>query len=219
MITRVVGRARTVELPRAELAVLQGVATRTLVDVGTGDGRYAYALASAHPEWLVIGIDVLDEPMAERARKACRKPAKGGCANLVYIRAAIEAVPTELRGIADEIHVVLPWGRLLEGIVHADAAVVGGLAAVGRRNARIEITLNGEGWKSSTPARYADLPVPTPDYVTRVIAPRFSDAGLDLGRARYLTAGEAKTLATTWARRLGHGRAHPRFVYFEAVRQ
>jgi len=26
-------------------------------------------------------------------------------------------------------------------------------------------------------------------------------------------------LPTTWARRLGHGRPHPRFVHFEGVKQ
>ncbi len=118
-LTRVVGKGRTAAMERAELSGLRASAARTIVDVGTGDGRYAYAPASSHPEWLVVGVDALDEPMGEMAHKALRKPARGGRANVVYLRAALEVLPDELRGIADEVHVLLPWGRLLEGIVLA----------------------------------------------------------------------------------------------------
>ena len=91
-LTRVVGNGRTTALDAAELLALRAPAVRTLVDVGTGDGRYAYALASAHPDWFVIGIDALEEPMGEVAHKASRKPARGGRANVVYVRAAAEAL-------------------------------------------------------------------------------------------------------------------------------
>jgi 16S rRNA (adenine(1408)-N(1))-methyltransferase len=218
-LTRVVGKGHTTALDAAELSAKRAPAVHTLVDVGTGDGRYAYALASAHPDWFVIGIDALDEPMGEVAHKASRKPARGGRANVVYVRAAVEALPSELRAVADEVHVMLPWGRLLEGIVLADEAVLDGLAALTRPGARVVITLNGEIWIESTPARYADLPVPTPEYVAEVVAPGFARAGVALGPPRYLSADEAKAVPTTWARRLGHGRAHPQFVHVEGSRQ
>jgi 16S rRNA (adenine(1408)-N(1))-methyltransferase len=214
-LTRVVGRGRTAEMEHAELSALRASAVHTIVDAGTGDGRYAYVLASTHPEWLVVGLDALDEPMGEMAHKALRKPAKGGRANVVYVRAAVEALPGELLGVADEVHVLLPWGRLLEGIVLAQAEVVEGLAALGSPGAHVDITLNGEIWAESTPARYEHLPVATPEYVTEVVAPGFALAGINLAPARYLSADEAKALPTTWARRLGHGRAHPRFVHVE----
>ena len=55
--------------------------------------------------------------------------------------------------------------------------------------------------------------------VADVIEPEFRRRGVELSPARYLTAAEAKALPTTWARRLGHGRTHPRFVHFEGVRR
>src|SRR5437764_14175151 len=119
-------------MERDELTALRATAARVIVDAGTGDGRYAYALASAHPDWLVVGLDALDEPMGEMAHKALRKPAKGGRPNVVYLRAAAEALPEELFGIADELHVLLPWGRLRAGIVLACEDVVHGLAALCR---------------------------------------------------------------------------------------
>ena len=217
-ITRVIGKGRTAPLERdafTELLARYGNAT---VDVGTGDGRFAYYLASDDPSRLVIGIDALDEPMGEVAARAARKPARGGRANLVLVRAPVEDLPAELRGIADEVSVQLPWGSLLEGLVLARDPVLGGLAALCRPGARLTVTLNGEIWLDSTPARYEHLPVPTPEYVADVVAAGLARVGIDFGEARYASAEEAKGLPTTWARRLGHGRPHPSFVRFTGVR-
>ena len=156
--------------------------------------------------------------MGEIAAKASRKPARGGRANLLLVRASVEALPAELEEVADEVSVQLPWGSLLEGIVRARDDVLGGLAALCRPGARLTVTLNGEIWLDSTPARYESLPVPTPEYVADVVATGLGRVGISFGEARYSSAAEAKALPTTWARRLGHGRTQPSFVYFDGVR-
>jgi 16S rRNA (adenine(1408)-N(1))-methyltransferase len=217
-LTRVVGKGRVETMDAAAFDAMSERATRVAVDVGTGDAHFAYGLAGAHPEWLVVGVDALDEPMGEVAHKAARKPARGGRSNLLLLRASVESLPAELQGVADEITVWLPWGHLLEGIVLAEAGVMGGLARLGRSGARLSITLNGEIWADSTPARYAQLPLPDPAYVADVIAPGFARVDVVVDEpARWLNATEASSLATTWARRLGHGRAHPKFVAFTGV--
>ena len=218
-LTRVVGKGRTAVMADTALVELRDAYARCAVDVGTGDAHFAYHLASARPDWLVVGLDALDAPMGEIAYRASRKPARGGRANLVLLRAAVEALPAVLCPIADEVDVLLPWGALLEGIVRAGSEILDGIAALARPGAVVKVTLNGEIWLDSTPARYEDLPVPTPEYVSAVIAPGFRRAGIDLGPARYLTAAEAKALPTSWARRLGHGRPHPQFLYLEGTRR
>jgi 16S rRNA (adenine(1408)-N(1))-methyltransferase len=216
-LTRVLGKGRSTALEAAEFAQLRARYARTAVDVGTGDGRFAYQLASSAPELLVIGLDALAEHMAERAATAARKPPKGGRPNLLFVRAAIESPPMELAHAADEVHVLLPWGALLEGVVLARDDVLGGIASLCTTGARVSVILNGEIWVDSTPTRYEPLPVPTPEYVADVVAPGFARHGITLGPAQYMTAEAAKALATTWARKLGHGRDHPRFVQFEGV--
>ena len=214
-LVRVVGKGRTEPIDRADIDTRRRAAARTVVDVGTGDGRYPYALATEHDDWFVIGVDALDEAMGETAYKAGRKPAKGGRTNVVYVRGAVEHLSEELRDIADEVHVMLPWGRLLEGIVIPDDDVLRGLALLGPR---LHVVLNGEIWESSLPVRFDHLPVPTPQYIAANVAPALSAVGIAVDPARYLTAAEAKSLPTTWARRLGHNRDHPRFVTFDGSR-
>jgi 16S rRNA (adenine(1408)-N(1))-methyltransferase len=214
-LTVVLGRGATAAMDADAFARLRAEYTSVVVDVGTGDGRFVAHVATAQPNALVIGIDTAEDNMAETANRA-RRP-KRATPNALFVRGAVEALPQVLHDVADQVFVQLPWGRLLEGIVLGDTAVVGGIAALCRPGARVEINLNNEIWLDSTPERFADLPLPTPEYVDTVIAPAFAAAGIDLGPARMLSAAEAKTLPTTWAKRLGHSREHPKFVHVEGT--
>ncbi|MFM8237462.1 MAG: rRNA methyltransferase [Actinomycetota bacterium] len=212
MLVRVLGPDRTAPVDRAELERLRAGSTRTVVDLGTGDGRAVHHLAGEHPDWWCVGLDALDAAMAETAARSARKPARGGRPNACFLRASAEAIPAELHGIADEVSVTLPWGHLLEGIVVPDPSVLGGIAALGGPGAEIGIVLNGEIWAGSLPSRFRELPAPTAEHVSEVVVPAFATVGVDIAEVRWLTATEAHGLTTTWARRLAHGRPHPRFL-------
>ncbi len=216
-MTRVAGKGRTVTMEANELRALAAHAQHTVVDLGTGDAHQAYALATQHPDWFVIGVDALDEPMGEIAHKAARKPARGGRENLVLLRASVEQLPEELTGIADDVRVVLPWGALLEGIVLAHDEIVRGIVQPLREHGWVEIVLNGEMW-ASTPARFEHLPLPSPEYIAETVAPAFARANVALGAARWMTVDETEKLHSTWARKLAHGRTHPRFLFFSGIR-
>jgi 16S rRNA (adenine(1408)-N(1))-methyltransferase len=60
------------------------------IDLGTGDGRNVLALAAAHPDTLVIGVDANGAGMAEASRKAARK---GALPNALFAVAAAEHPP------------------------------------------------------------------------------------------------------------------------------
>jgi len=107
-ITRVIGKGRTASLDASAFAALRAPYATVAVDVGTGDGRFPYLLASEDAHRLAIGIDALADPMGDRAATAARKPARGGRPNLVYVHAAVEALPDELAEVADEVYVQLP---------------------------------------------------------------------------------------------------------------
>jgi 16S rRNA (adenine(1408)-N(1))-methyltransferase len=186
------------------------------VDVGTGDGRHAYHLARTRPDWFVVGLDPVADAMRESSTRAGRKPARGGLANVLYVVATVESVPAVLRGRADEVHVVLPWGRLMSGLLVADPAVVGGVAGLGRPGAAVSVVLNGEVWGDPVPVEARDLPEPTVALVEDVLAPAWERLGLRVSAARWLAADEVAALATTWARKLSHGRPHPRFLSVSA---
>lgn len=198
----------------AELAERRAAAgaSRVVIDVGTGDGRFAYAFAGEHPDAFVIGVDAIAERLDEVSAKAARKPAKGGRPNVLFARVSAEAPPAELHGLADEVHVLLPWGALLVGTMLAEPAVMEGLSSLAApAGADLVVVFNAEVWEDSTPHHMTELPAVTVEYVQQTLAPAYEQFGIQLDDVHEMNPDEIKALPTTWARRLSHGR-HPKFV-------
>jgi 16S rRNA (adenine(1408)-N(1))-methyltransferase len=216
---RVVTGKDVVQMGQQELDALLAPYERVVADVGTGDGVHAYALARSRPEAFVVGIDTAARNLAGTARRAGRKPARGGLPNLLLVQAAAEDPPPELAGRAAEVFVVLPWGKLLDGLVLGQADVLTGLATLAAPGAILRVTLNCEVWgDAGVPGDVAHLPPLTPDAARRDLPGPFAAAGLELTEARMLTLDEVRALRSSWSRRLAASRAHPRFLYLEARR-
>jgi hypothetical protein len=81
-----------------------------VLDLGTGDGRAVVARAREEPAALVIGIDASAAGMAESSFRADRPLQKGGTPNAIFAVGAAERPIDELRGRADELTIVMPWG-------------------------------------------------------------------------------------------------------------
>jgi 16S rRNA (adenine(1408)-N(1))-methyltransferase len=195
-------RGRTVERVVAE-TVRRGVtvAERVIVDLGAGDGRWAYRRARRHPTWLYLALDANADGMRRVARRAARRPERGGAPNVWFVRAAAEALPPLLRGAADEVHVHLPWGSLLRAVVEPDPRILLGIAALCRQSATLCVRVNAA--LLDDPARRARLALPPPgkqSLETRLVA-GYAAAGIHVSVTQ-----RALDVETSWARRLGAGR-------------
>lgn len=179
------------------------------IDLGAGDGRWAYRYALEHPERCVIAIDPVRENLRELSAKAAGKPARGGAANALYVVASIEQMPDELSQIADEIFVTLPWGSLMRGVILGEPAALEAIARLGREGARVRIVLNTRIFDDPVPIEARDLPDVTPDYVRNALTARYTATGLRIDSTREMDADEVATLGTTWAKKLSHRRPPP----------
>lgn len=150
----------------------------------------------------------MHQRLVETARRAARRPERGGAANLVLALARAQDPPAPLRGLADEVLVTLPWGDLLEGIALAEAGVLDGLTALARPGARLRLVVNGEPWAANAPKRMRRLPHLTPEYVRSELADRYAAHGIAVRETRLLDADEIDGLHSTWAKRLRSGRSH-----------
>ncbi len=88
---------------------------QVLLDIGCGDGKWAYEWAKDNPEHFVIGVDADASSMEKMSHKASRKESKGGLPNILYVQAAGESLPQQLAGRATQIYINFPWGSLLAG--------------------------------------------------------------------------------------------------------
>ncbi len=98
--------------------------------MGTGDGRYVLETARARPDVLVVGVDANAAAMAEASRRAASSARRGGLENALFVLAAAESPPVELRGRADLVTIHFPWGSLLDGVLGRNPAVAAGLASL-----------------------------------------------------------------------------------------
>jgi 16S rRNA (adenine(1408)-N(1))-methyltransferase len=190
-VRRVVGKA-TEEL---DLAVLRERYGRVLLDVGTGDGKHVLQVARERPDTLVVGLDAAPDAMRRTAARAAAKPARGGLPNAVFVWASAERLPDGLRDL-DEVHVLMPWGSLLRGLLD-ESPLRRDLAAAARPGAAFLVTLNLHAWRPRVP-EVGDLPEPTPE--DAALLARFEADGWHVMQARQ--AGPD----TSWSRRLGSTR-------------
>ncbi len=108
-----------------------------LLDLGTGDGRYARALARTHPDWLAIGVDACREGLRGRSRVASVGD------NALFVIANALALPSGLTGLATRLAINFPWGSLLPGLLDGDQGLLDGLCTDTRPGAILECRLNG----------------------------------------------------------------------------
>ena len=169
------------------------------VDLGTGDGRFVLASAAANPDRLVVGVDPVADAMAESSHRAARPAIRGGAPNALFVVAAAEAIPSELRGIANLVTVNLPWGSLLRGALALDEAAAAGIAALVGPSGTVELLLAPDPRDRLA----ADLDVRA--RLDAGLAGDWRRLGLDLELACEATPVELARVHTTWSRRLRLG--------------
>jgi 16S rRNA (adenine(1408)-N(1))-methyltransferase len=208
MVELVRGRART-PVPAAYVREAASQFREVAVDVGTGDGRWAYRMARAHPERFCLGIDANAAGLRDVSFRAGRKPARGGVNNAWFIRAAAETLPAGLDRLADHITIFYPWRRLLDGILKPDPAVIRPIGLLGKHGAQILICINESALHARTSS--AD-PVECSALWAR-LRPSYAEAGIALTGCRIATGP-----GTTWGDRVGQGRPGPSVVLTGVVR-
>jgi 16S rRNA (adenine(1408)-N(1))-methyltransferase len=189
---------------------------RVALDLGTGDGRYVYRQAQAHPDTFYVGVDATRENLAEYSAKIGKKPSRGGLPNVLYVLASAEALPPELAGVADQISINFPWGSLMAGLIRGDPALLASIARAARPGATLDIYLNTAVFADPIPLDVLGLPEVTLDYVQSELMPRYAAAGIRITAAQLVGKEVMAGIPSLWARRLAFGKA-PQTVYIGAV--
>lgn len=167
---------------------------RIVLDLGTGDGKFAFCHADKFPNHYVIGVDSCRENLHEHSR--AKLP------NLLYIIASAQALPHELHGLVSHITINFPWGSLLESLLIGDDRLLSGLESVAGSSAAVDIRLNGgalaeQGWSLEDG--------------TKCIFENLTSAGWNLRKPEMLDSRALRAFPSTWAKRLAFGR-DPRAV-------
>ena len=189
-----------------------------IVDIGTGDGRFVYESAKENPKKFFIGIDPNTKPLRKISMKATRKPAKGGRANVLFIRAAIEELPEELDNTADEIHIHFPWGSLLGAVATGDDHMLQSLHRMSAPGCFLEVVIGFDPERDRRELGRLGISEFSVDYVRSTLVTRYEAARFKVKEVGLLDKGEWTRLHSSWARRLSSNDARE-VVYFIAEAQ
>jgi 16S rRNA (adenine(1408)-N(1))-methyltransferase len=209
---RIMLGTKVVEAPQGWRTALVLDEPRVVVDLGAGDGRWAYESAKDNPDKLFIAIDPDATNLAEYAYRASRKASRGGVENVAFVVAPVEALPAELDGIADVVRVNFPWGSLLRGLLEAEEATLAALKRIAKRGGGFEAVMSYDPSHDTNAFAGEPLPALNEDYIDRTLTSALAQRGLSLTERRQMFRDEALELPSTWGRRLLHAR--PRDVYF-----
>jgi 16S rRNA (adenine(1408)-N(1))-methyltransferase len=176
-----------------------------VLDIGTGDGLFVYQCAKENPRKFFIGIDANTRPLEKISEKIHRKPEKGGLSNVLFLQAAIEDLPAELNGVADEVHVHFPWGSLLRALVSGDQLVLANLRRICAPGALLEIVTGLDNERDASELARLDIPDLTPAHVESVLLRLYRRAGFAITEYGEEPPSLWSKLHTTWAKRLRDG--------------
>lgn len=176
-----------------------------VIDIGTGDGRFVSAAAKANPNKFYIGVDANVKPLEKPSMKATRKPAKGGLPNAMFVQAAIEDLPDELDGVADEIHIHFPWGSLLKAVATGQPEILRSLRRIAAAGCVLELVIGIDLERDAAELARLEVPNLTPIILHSFLIPKYLAAGFELLEARRLAPREWSRLETSWARKLQGG--------------
>lgn len=184
-------------------ALLPHIGEGVVIDIGTGDGRFVSAAASENPNKFFIGIDANAKPLEKPSMRATRKPGKGGLPNAMFVQAAVEDLPDDLNGIADEIHIHFPWGSLLRGVATGDKEMIKSLRRISAPGCLLEIVIGIDTERDKNEVERLGIPELTPVFLHSYLVPKYKTAGFDFLDCEMLTNVKWSRLETSWAKRLG----------------
>ncbi|MBI3170182.1 MAG: class I SAM-dependent methyltransferase [Chloroflexi bacterium] len=162
---------------------------RIALDLGTGDGKFAFCHAENFPSHYIIGIDACRENLHEFSR--------ANLPNLLYVIASAQSLPHELHGLVSHVTINFPWGSLLRSLLENDTRVMCGLESILGSGAQLEVRLNGgalseAGWNLEEGAER--------------IFENLEMAGWRLETPETMDLHALRTFPSTWAKRLAFGR-------------
>lgn len=183
-------RGRTpCSLDTTELFARLAAHQRVILDLGTGDGKFAFHHARAFPGHFVIGVDSCRENLRELSR--VKLP------NLLYIIASAQNLPSELCGLVSHITINFPWGSLLESLLNGDTNMLHGLNSISQAGTTIDVRLNGgalteQCWSLEDGAG--------------CICENLTCSGWHIGKPVTIDSHALRSFPSTWAKRLAFGR-------------
>lgn len=196
---------KIIELNREETQGFAGNFSSTIIDLGTGDGRFVYENALRNPKNFYIGIDPAEKQLLIYSKKSVRKNLN----NSLFVVGSIEVFPVELYKLADEIYINLPWGSLLEKIINPDDLLFDLFNKLLKTGGKINILFGYVPELEPGLTKKLNLPEIDKEYVQDILLSKYKKNGYETVSFEQLNRETIKKNNTTWSKKLTFGNNRP----------
>jgi hypothetical protein len=121
---------------------------------------------------------------------------------VLFVQAAVEDLPVELDGVADEVHVHFPWGSLLRAVATGDVVVLQNLRRICSPGALLEVVLGLDPTRDQSEIERLGLSTLTLEYIDQTLVPQYAAAGFEITERGIIPAADWPEFNTSWAKRL-----------------
>src|SRR6185503_11592262 len=100
-----------------------------------------------------------------------------GLPNVMFVQAAVEDLPKEFDGVADEIHIHFPWGSLLRAVANGEGEVLRSLRRIAAPECQLEIVMGIDPERDRAELARLGIENISDEYLRRVMAEKYAKAG------------------------------------------
>lgn len=183
------------------------------IDLGTGDGLFAWRLAKEFPTKAVVGIDAAKDSLKEGSSRAIKKPSRGGAPNAMFLRDNVLEMDDTFKGLADTVSVNFPWGSLLQAVSIPFDDFVTKMASLLKEGGELHQHINMHVFNDDEQRKSLGLPVLDDAYMQEKLIPKYEEAGLKMEEYFFIPAGQKTEVASTWGGRLTRNSSRPTLVF------
>lgn len=212
MLEKIVGK-KSVSLSKEELQEFVSNYENVHIDLGTGDGLFAWRLAKDATKTAVLGLDAARESLREGSARSAKKPARGGAPNAVFICANVLELDDTFNNMADVISVNFPWGTLLQAVSIPFEDFVSKISSMLKNGGRMDQHINMHVFNDDEQRKALGLPVLDDNYFKKTLAPVYEKYGLELQEYYFIPAGQKTEVSSTWGGRLTRNSSRPTLVF------
>ena len=135
--------------------------------------------------------------------------------NVLFVQAAVEMLPAELEGLANDVYINFPWGSLLRVLALAEESSLKNLRAICAPGARLKVFLGIDSERDRAEIERLGLPILSADYADAVLVVKYRKAGFEIVDIESSPSSRLPEMQTSWARRL-QGSSTRSFLRIEA---
>ena len=208
MLERILGKKQEM-LTADELTAWCDGFEQCHLDLGTGDGLFAWRLARDNPHMLVLGLDADRDSLREGSARAAKKPARGGAPNALFFCADALNLPDAFKGVATSLSINYPWGSLLKAVVDTQVDILQHMAICARSGASVTLTINLFVFDDEEQRQNLQLPTMNEEYLHQSLMPAWEKAGVVFEQVNFFAAGEDAGVSSTWGGRLTRNSKRP----------